>query len=147
MEYVLIGGMAAALHGSDVATFDLDVTPRTTPENLTRLSSALVEIEATIRTGGGSDAVAFDPDPELLARMKILNLSTKYGDVDIVVVPAGSSGYEDLVRDARTISIHGVNIAVAALTDVIRSKEAADRPKDRAVLPTLKRLEEESSER
>ena len=71
----------------------------------------------------------------------MLNLVTRSGDLDVVMTPAGSSGYDDLRRDAVAISISGVPILVASLADVIRSKEAANREKDRAVLPALKRLQ------
>jgi len=40
-----------------------------------------------------------------------------------------------------TITVGGVPVLVASLADVIRSKEAASREKDRAVLPALKRLQ------
>lgn len=141
VEFVLIGGMAATLHGSDVVTFDLDVAPRSTRDNLERLAAALRELDATLRADGEPGGVAFDAHPELLERTQLLNLETRSGDLDVVMQPAGSSGYEDLRRDAMTISISGVPILVASLADVIRSKEAANREKDRAVLPGLKRLQ------
>jgi hypothetical protein len=142
VEFVLIGGMAATLHGSDVVTFDLDVAPRSTRDNLDRLSAALKDLDASLRVEGDQPGgVAFDPHWELLARTQVLNLVTRAGDLDIVMKPAGSSGYDDLRRDALAISISGVSILVASLADVIRSKEAANREKDRAVLPALKRLQ------
>lgn len=141
VEFVLIGGMAATLHGSDVVTFDLDVAPRSTRENLERLSTALRELDASLRVQDESDGVAFDARAELLERVQILNLVTKAGDLDIVMRPSGSAGFDDLRRDAISISISGVPVLVASLGDVIRSKETANREKDRAVLPALKRLQ------
>jgi hypothetical protein len=141
VEFVLIGGMAAALHGSDVVTFDLDVAPGTAPENLQRLAGALRELDARLRLPEEPAGVQFDVHPELLERSQVLNLVTRAGDLDIVVRPAGSSGFDDLQRHAQAISLGGVSILVASLGDVIRSKEAANREKDRAVLPALKRLE------
>ena len=141
VEFVLIGGMAATLHGSDVVTFDLDVAPRSTRDNLERLSAALEDLDASLRVEGEPGGVAFDPHRELFERTQVLNLVTRAGDLDVVMMPAGSSGYDDLRRDALAISISGVSILVASLADVIRSKEAANREKDRAVLPALKRLQ------
>jgi hypothetical protein len=141
VEFVLIGGMAATMHGSDMVTFDLDVTPKTTRDNLERLASALRELDASLRVAGEPSGVAFDAHADLLERSQVLNLTTRAGDLDIVVRPAGSTGYDDLRRDAIAISISGVPILVASLADVIRSKEAANREKDRAVLPALKRLQ------
>lgn len=141
VEFVLIGGMAATLHGSDVVTFDLDVAPRSTRDNLERLAWALRDLDASLRVEGESDGIPFDAHVELLERVRLLNLATRAGDLDVVLEPAGSSGYADFRRDAMAISISGVSILVASLADVIRSKEAANREKDRAVLPALKRLQ------
>jgi hypothetical protein len=140
VEFVLIGGMAATLHGSDVVTFDLDVAPRSTRDNLVRLSAALRDLDASLRVEGEPSGVAFEPDLELFERTQVLNLATRAGDLDIVMIPTGSAGYDDLRRDALAISISDVSILVASLAGVIRSKEAANREKDRAVLPALKRL-------
>jgi len=140
VEFVLIGGMAATLHGSDVVTFDLDVSPRSTRDNLERLSAALRDLCARLRVEDEPHGVEFDPHWELLGRTHVMNLMTRAGDLDVVMTPAGSAGYDDLRRDAVAISISGVSILVASLADVVRSKEAANREKDRAVLPALKRL-------
>jgi hypothetical protein len=141
VEFVLIGGMAAALHGSDVVTFDLDVVPKTVRDNLDRLASALRDLDATVRADSVEGGVPFDPHADLFERSQVLNLATRVGDLDVIMRPAGSSGYDDLRRDAMSISIDDVPILVASLGDVIRSKEAANREKDRAVLPALKRLQ------
>ena len=68
------------------------------------------------------------------------NLVTAHGDLDISFVPNGTTGYDDLVRDAATDRIHGVQVQVASLADIIRSKQAANRPKDQRVLPTLREI-------
>ena len=73
----------------------------------------------------------------------LLNLVTRYGDLDLTFRPAGTGGFADLARQAKQVTILGVGVSVAALEDVIRSKEAADRPKDRRSLPVLRQLLEE----
>jgi hypothetical protein len=55
-------------------------------------------------------------------------------------VPSGTRGYDDLARDARPMAIRGMEVRVSSLADVIRSKEAAGREKDRLVLPVLRRI-------
>jgi hypothetical protein len=79
--------------------------------------------------------------------MQLVNLTTRFGDFDIAFQPAGSQGYEDLVRDAIEMEIDGTVVRVASLADIIRSKEAANRPKDRAALPVLYALEDEIAKR
>lgn len=145
VEFVVIGGLAAALHGSPFVTTDIDVTPRRAHKNLERLSAALKELDARIRTEAVANGVPFDHDARSLASMSLLNLTTRFGDLDISIEPIGTAGYEDLVRDAEPFQLGGVRVLVASLADVVRSKEAAGRDKDRLVLPTLRRLLEEGN--
>ena len=141
VEYVLIGGLAATLHGAAHLTTDVDITPKEDPDNLARLSDALRELGARVRSGqGAAEALPFAHDAASLAKARIWNLTTEAGDLDITFVPSGTQGYEDLRRDAVTIRVRGVQVPLASLADVIRSKEAADRPRDRAALPGLRTL-------
>ena len=140
VRYVLIGGIAAAIHGSPYVTTDVDVTPQLDPENLQRLSAALLALDARIRTEGVPEGLPFAHDAESLARSTIWNLTTRSGDVDLVLRPAGTDGYDDLTRDADDLEILGVEVRVASMADVVRSKAAAGREKDRAQLPLLRRL-------
>ena len=77
---------------------------------------------------------------ESLARVRIWNLQTDLGDLDITFEPSGTRGYDDLQRDAVVMHLRSGDVTVASLADVVRSKEAADRPRDRAVLPGLREL-------
>ncbi|MGH7571096.1 MAG: hypothetical protein ACREMK_04540 [Gemmatimonadota bacterium] len=121
-------------------TTDVDITPGRTPANLAALAAALVQLEANVRREGEPGGLPFDRSPELLSRVEILNLTTKHGDLERSFVPAGTQGYADLSRRAMRITIRGTDVSVSALADVIRSKEAADRERDRVTLPTLRRL-------
>jgi hypothetical protein len=142
VQFVLIGGMAATLHGAAYVTVDLDITPSRDRANLERLSSALGELDARVRVDG-ADPQPFDHSGESLSHAVVWNLATNAGDLDICIEPAGTGGYDDLRRDAITIALAGTNVAVASLADVVRSKEAAGRDKDRLALPMLRRLLEE----
>jgi hypothetical protein len=79
-------------------------------------------------------------DAESLATAGVWNLRTTYGDLDISMIPNGTQGYPDLVRDASEVAILEVVVPVASLADVIRSKQAANRPKDQRVLPVLREI-------
>ncbi|MGH7556694.1 MAG: hypothetical protein ACREMD_02710 [Gemmatimonadota bacterium] len=146
VRYVLIGGLAATLYGSPYVTTDVDITPDRTPDNLTVLAGALEQLEARVRREGVPGGLAFDPSAEFLSRVEILNLTTRHGDLDLTFEPAGTQGYPDLLRHAVRITIRGTRVPVAALADVIRSKEAAGREKDLVTLPTLRRLLERLEE-
>jgi predicted nucleotidyltransferase len=147
VEYVVIGGIAATLHGSNLRTGDVDICPSRSPQNLSRLASALKEMDARIRTADVADGLPFACDAEFIAGIDLLNLVTRFGDFDISFVPAGTAGYEDLARQAMRIDLEPVIVPVASLEDVIRSKRAAGRPKDLQQLPTLELLLEELRKR
>lgn len=140
VRYVLVGGLAAILHGASHLTTDVDVVPEESKGNLERLSAALHELEARIRVVGEPDGVPFDHSAESLARVRIWNLQTAKGDLDIAFEPSGTHGYDDLARDVVVMRVRGIDVPVASLADVIRSKEAAGRARDRAVLPGLRAL-------
>ena len=127
-------------HGSPFPTEDADITPDTDHVNLDRLVTALRELNARIRTEGVPEGVPFACDAEGLAAAQTWNLVTDAGDLDITFRPSGTQGYPDLRRDAVSADIYGVTVQIASLADVIRSKQAANRPKDQRVLPTLREI-------
>lgn len=133
--YVLVGAAAAIAQGYPLPTRDTDVTPARDPANYERLAAALAELHAKLRTTAG--AVEFPMEPRLLAEVEAWTLDTDAGPLDLVFVPAGTRGYEDLRRDAVELDL-GVPVLVASLRDVIRMKEASNRPKDIAQLPALR---------
>lgn len=140
VRFVVIGGFAALAHGSPFPTQDIDITPEADPDNWGRLSSALTELGARIRTEGVPDGVPFRHDAASLADVAVWNLVTVHGDLDISTMPAGTHGYRDLAADAEKVQFDGVVVHIASLADVVRSKQAANRPKDQRVLPTLREL-------
>lgn len=137
VEHIVIGGIAARLAGAPIVTADLDVTPGLDEENLQRLEAALAEIGATFRIGSVTTDEAITAD--VVVANDQVQAATPHGDLDIVVRPAGTGGFDDLVRAASRVEVApGLSVAVAALSDVIRSKEAAGRSKDRGQLPLLR---------
>jgi predicted nucleotidyltransferase len=139
VDFVMIGGLAAFLQGSPLPTTDVDITPELTDDNRTRLSAALTELDARGRAEG-TEPLPFAHDADSLARAGVWNLSTKHGDLDISFVPTGTGGYADLVRDAVEVELRGIPVKLASLADIVRSKDAASRPKDLRALPVLREL-------
>lgn len=141
VDYVVIGGFAANVHGAVRPTTDIDVAPATTTLNLTRLADALRELKAGIRVDEMPEGLPFETDAEALRGMQMLNLRSEFGDIDLTFSPAGfPGGYADLIGQAGEHVVDGLTIRVAALQDVITSKATANRPKDREALPELIRL-------
>lgn len=140
VDYVVIGALAATLHGSPLRTEDVDVCPGRAGANLTRLAGALAALEAQEYDRRRGELVARSWDEATLAADSTWLLVTTAGRLDLVFDPDGTGGYDDLVRDATEVEVDGLRFKVASLEDVIRSKEAAGRPKDREQLPLLRRL-------
>jgi hypothetical protein len=145
VEFVVVGGVAAVAHGSSLPTEDLDIAPQRDRANLDRLAAALRELHAVLRVAS-DDRVEFPIDGAFLAAQPHpLDLTTDAGDLDLTISPAGfPNGYDDLVDASVEMDLGSAGLVrIAALRDVIRSKEAADRDKDRAALPYLRALADE----
>jgi hypothetical protein len=147
VRYVVIGAIAAIAAGVPILTTDLDVTPARSRENLERLALALRDLDAKLRSASAPEGVPFPIEAEMLATADSWTLTTRAGDVDLMFLPAGTQGYDDLRGGARRERIAGVTVSVAALADVIRSKEAANREKDSMQLPILRRTLEQTRQR
>jgi hypothetical protein len=147
VRYVVIGAIAAIAAGAPILTTDLDVTPERSPENLERLARALHDLDARLRTEADPAGISFPIEAAMLNTADSWTLTTNAGDLDLVFSPAGTRGYNDFRRSARRERIAGVRVPVAALADVIRSKEAAGREKDSMQLPILRRTLEQSRQR
>ena len=143
VRFVLVGGYAAVVHGAAYVTTDIDVVPDRSQDNLARLSRALDTLHARIWTSTEPEGIPFGHDGHSIGESRVWNLVTDHGRLDLTFEPSGTTGYADLARDAIALTILGVPVDVASLADVIRSKEAAGRVKDRLVLPGLRELQEE----
>jgi hypothetical protein len=141
VDSVVIGAFAAIAQQAPIApTRDIDFTPADSIENLGRLAEALRELDARIRTGVDGGGLTFDHDARSLRRADMWNLICRHGEFDISFRPAGfDTGYPALVGRAHRVWVEGVEVLVADLEDVIRSKELVGRPKDLRVLPALYR--------
>lgn len=131
VAYVLIGALAARLQGFPRMTADMDITPSPEPDNLTRLTAALRELDARIYTETVPEGLAFDVSPAMLLRAAVWNLVTRAGRLDLAFRPSGTEGFEDLRRGAVRFEVYGTDLLASSLADVLRSKEAANRPQDR----------------
>lgn len=131
VQFVLIGALAARLQGFPRATYDADITPAKDVDNLQRLAAALRDLEARVYTEQVPEGLAFDCSAQMLARADIWNLITNAGRLDLAFQPSGTSGFNDLAPHAIRFEVYGHTLLAARLEDIIRSKEAADRPQDR----------------
>lgn len=134
--FVVIGGLARVIQGSDELTHGLDIAPSTNKENLRRLSQALENLNA--RRVDGQPLALDELDPQ---REPVIELTSDAGEIKIVPEPAGTRGYEDLRHRANREPLgHGVRPSVASPGDLVRMLEALDRQPDPLVLETMRRV-------
>lgn len=144
VDFIVIGGIAAASRGSPVATIDLDVCYSRDPRNLQKLSAALREMHAQLR--GVDEDVPFILDAKMLAAGDSFTLTTELGDLDILGTPAGTDGFRDLATGAGQVEVEGVAVKVASVEDLIRMKRAAGRTKDVPHIALLEALMDRSGQ-
>jgi hypothetical protein len=135
VDFVVVGGVAVILQAAPRLTRDLDICYATTSDNLERLGRVLIQIGATLR--GVDENLPFIPDAQTLRKTEILTLSTREGNLDLLVRPAGSPSYARLRSRAARMDIDGLTVAVAGIADLIEMKRAAGRPQDLVDLESL----------
>jgi len=141
VRFVLIGGFAGRLWGSNTITNDLDICYARDRPNLKALAACLRGFGATLR--GAPKDLPFLLDAQTLERGDRFTFETRYGDLDCLGTPAGSRGFQDLVDGSAEMVVDSVRVLVAALPDLIRLKRAAGRPKDLVEVEILAALGEE----
>jgi hypothetical protein len=145
VRYVVVGGLAATVHGSARVTYDIDIVPEWSTANLERLAGALRAVGAKLHPRGTSEPVDFPIDAGSLRRFEVSTWRTPLGDLDVIIgTPTAHRGqlarYEQLASRAHRREAFGLTILVADLDDVIESKEALARDPDLVALPELHRL-------
>ncbi len=135
IDYVVVGSVAVVVQATPRFTRDLDICYATDRTNLERLGSLLVSLQAKLR--GVDEDVPFVPDARMLRRTQMLTLTTREGDLDLLVDPPGSPGYAALRRRADVIELAGASVRIASLEDLISMKRAAGRPQDQIDIESL----------
>jgi hypothetical protein len=135
VDFVVIGGVAVVVQASPRFTRDLDISYATDTANLERLGALLIALEARLR--GVEADLPFMPDARTLRHTQMLTLTTRGGDLDLLVDPPGSRGYVALRRHADIVDLDGVYVRIASLEDLIEMKRAAGRPQDQIDIESL----------
>jgi len=136
VEYVIIGGIAAVVHGSARVTLDLDICAPLAEPNLSRILSALRGINPRFRMR--PDKMRVPDDPERLRGLKNFYVDTDLGILDMLCEVEGVGNFDEVKQHALPIDVGGLICQVLNLDALISAKRAANRPKDR---PTIAELE------
>jgi len=143
VDFIIVGGVCAALHGAPLATFDLDLVHSREPRSLTGLWAALQDLGAHYRIPGRMDK---KPGPSDLASADHQMLMTRCGPLDLFGTIGQGRDYGQLLEEAVEMEIGaGLKVRVATLESLIKTKEQSGREIDQAALPVLRRVLEEKS--
>jgi len=135
VEFIIVGGVCAVLHGAPVTTFDLDLVHSRQPGNLERLVAALDELEAYFR-GRGSQRLR--PTMNLLGSPGHHLFMTRFGPLDILGTIGDGHDYQDLIGRTVEYDVDGLCLRLLDLNVLIAVKEETGHDKDLAVLPLLR---------
>lgn len=145
VRFIIIGGVAATVHGSARHTKDLDVIYARDTENVRRLVAALAPYSPYLR--GAPPGLPFRWDAPTIAAGLNFTLTTSASDVDFLGEVTGGGRYEDLLPHTIEIEAFGIKARCVTLATLIVLKRAAGRPKDNEILAELEALLEEQRAR
>ena len=144
-EFILVGGLAAVLHGAPVQTYDVDIVYSRTADTVDRLLEVLNEIDAVFRI---QPERQLRPNISHLLGTGHLNLITRFGPLDLLATIGDKLTFEDLLPHAGQMLItEAVRIRVLNLEYIITLKEKLGSEKDVAALPTLRQTARELKKR
>ena len=141
VEFIVIGGAAATIHGSARITRDIDIVYRRTAENLRRMVDALSPYSPYLR--GAPAGLPFLWDESTLHRGLNFTLTTSIGDLDLLGEVTGGGNFEALLAHSSPVQAFGIECLCLNLDKLIQVKRAAGRPKDLEAIAELEALREE----
>lgn len=140
VDFVIIGGVAAVLHGVTLTTRDLDVCVPLGAESLLKLQSALEPLHPRVRAG--ADWVPLKIDRARADEIKNLYISTDEGRLDCLGFVTGVGDFAAVHRESVDVDLGGRACRVLGIGALIRSKESAGRPHDQEAVIQLKAIQE-----
>ena len=141
VDFVIVGGVAATLHGSARLTADLDVVYERSSRNINRLVHALAPLAPYLR--GAPPGLPFRLDEATIMAGLNFTLTTIYGPLDLLGDISGGLRYADLAERSLLVTLFGHRCRVIDLDTLIENKRAAGRPKDLEVIAELEVIRQE----
>ena len=140
VNFIVVGGVCAVLHGAPVTTFDLDLVHSRSSQNLSSLMSALNELDAFYR---GRVDQQLKPKRAYLSSSGHQLLMTNAGPLDLLGAIGIGHSYDDLMKHTVVLEVGGLQVQVLDLETLIEVKKETISDKDKAVIPILERTLQE----
>jgi len=134
IEFIVVGGLSAVLHGAAITTADIDIVPRRDDENAARLQRLLEELDAWIEEPMHRRIRTRASD--FLGKGQ-LNLSTRFGPLDVLCQLHDGRGFAELLAHTELIEDEGFSVRILDLPTLIQIKASTGRAKDRMMVPIL----------
>jgi predicted nucleotidyltransferase len=145
VDFVIVGGVAATIHGSARLTTDLDVVYDRKPDNVRRLAAALAPLQPYLR--GAPAGLPFRWDEQTIRAGLNFTLMTDAGPIDLLGEISGVGAYDALRAHTIEVSLFGTAYRCIDLETLIAAKRAVGRPKDLEVIAELEAIRDESGAR
>ena len=142
VEFVIVGGVAATIHGSSRLTTDLDVVYNRSAANMQRLAASLSPLHPYLR--GAPPELPFQLDAHTIRSGLNFTLATDAGPLDLLGEIAGVGQYDNLLGHIVRVTLFGRQYQCIDIITLIKAKRAAGRPKDLDVIAELELLRDES---
>jgi hypothetical protein len=143
VEFIVVGGAAAAAHGSARLTADLDIVYCRSPDNVARVVLALSEGRPYLR--GAPPGLPVRWEVETIRQGLNFTLTTTWGDIDLLGEITGGGGYEDLLPHSAILDVFDTPCRCLGLRRLIEVKRALGRPRDLEAIAELEAILEEGS--
>lgn len=141
VDFVLIGGFAAVVHGSTLVTQDLDICMAMSPENIEKLRIILQDYHPWHRMNKAAK-LSFLDHPESIDGLNNIYLQTDLGILDILSETQPAGDFESIKKNSIEIPLYGHKCRVISIDDLIKVKEKMNRPKDIQAVQELKKIRE-----
>lgn len=145
LDFIIVGGIAAILHGSARATYDVDLVYSREQQNIDRLASSLAPLHPYLRNAPPD--LPFSWDAKTIRNGLNFTLATTLGDIDLFGEVAGGETYSSLLAHSFDVDAFGVRFKCVDLPTLIRIKETAGRRKDFEAIAELRVLLDETTKK
>lgn len=142
VEFILIGGYAAVVHGSSMLTQDIDVCTNFSVNNAKKIINTLKKFNPIHR----DKKIPFSESAEALSKFKNLYLITDLGPIDMLTEVLGLGSFTEILPHTIEIELFDHKCKVLDLDSIIKAKEAMTRPKDKETVLQLMAIREKLKE-